>query len=100
MEATPRDGQVRVRLSKENGAAVVEIKDTGHGMSEAFIRERLFRPFESTKPAGMGVGVFESREYVHELGGQLEVSSDTSSGTTFHMTLPLYNQNHAVGKAA
>lgn len=100
IEATPRDGQVRVRLTREKGAAIVEIKDTGHGMSETFIRERLFKPFESTKSAGMGVGVFESREYVHELGGQLEVSSDPSSGTTFRMTLPLHNQKHAVEKAA
>lgn len=100
MEAIPRDGQVRVCLTKGNDAAVVEIKDTGHGMSEAFIRERLFKPFESTKSAGMGVGVFESREYVNELGGQLEVSSEPSIGTTFRMTLPLYTQNHAIEKAA
>ncbi|PWB59898.1 MAG: PEP-CTERM system histidine kinase PrsK [Nitrosomonadales bacterium] len=100
IEATPRGGQVRVRLTREKAAAVVEVKDTGHGMSDAFIRERLFKPFESTKSAGMGVGVFESREYVHELGGQLEVASNPSSGTTFRMTLPLYNQSHAVEKAA
>src|SRR6185312_1611094 len=53
IEATARTGQVRVRLKKEESFAVVEIKDTGHGMSEEFIRERLFRPFESTKSAGM-----------------------------------------------
>ncbi|MFN3397876.1 MAG: ATP-binding protein [Sulfurimicrobium sp.] len=100
VEAVPRDGQVRVCLSRASDAAIIEIKDTGHGMSEAFIRERLFKPFESTKSAGMGVGVFESREYVHELGGQLEVSSEPSIGTTFRMSLPLYNQNHAIEKAA
>jgi putative PEP-CTERM system histidine kinase len=100
VEATPRDGQVRVRLSREHDSAIIEVMDTGHGMSEAFIRERLFRPFESTKSAGMGVGVFESREYVHELGGQLEVGSKPSSGTTFRMTLPLYTQHHAAEKAA
>jgi signal transduction histidine kinase len=87
-------------LTSDKGAAIVEIKDTGHGMSKTFIRERLFKPFESTKSAGMGVGVFESREYVHELGGQLEVTSDPSSGTTFRMTLPLHNQNHAVERSA
>ncbi|MFA7318817.1 MAG: XrtA/PEP-CTERM system histidine kinase PrsK, partial [Sulfuricella sp.] len=100
IEATPRDGQVRVCLTRDNGTAIIEIRDTGRGMNEAFIRERLFKPFESTKSAGMGVGVFESREYVHELGGQLQVRSDPSSGTTFRMTLPLHNQNHAVENAA
>ena len=100
IEATPRDGQVRVSLSTEKNNAVVEVKDTGQGMSEAFIRERLFKPFESTKSAGMGVGVFESREYVHELGGQLEVSSNPSGGTIFRMILPLHNHNYAEETAA
>ena len=43
---------------------MVEIADNGDGMSEEFIRERLFKPFDSTKSAGMGIGVFESREYI------------------------------------
>jgi signal transduction histidine kinase len=59
-------------------------------MSEEFIRERLFKPFESTKSAGMGIGVFESREYMRELGGTLEVSSTPGAGTTFQVTLPLH----------
>lgn len=59
-------------------------------MSEKFIREKLFKPFESTKSAGMGIGVFESREYVSELGGEVEVSSSASNGTIFRIILPLY----------
>jgi signal transduction histidine kinase len=61
-------------------------------MSEEFIRERLFKPFESTKSAGMGIGVFESREYINELGGRLEVTSKPSLGTTFRVLLPLYQE--------
>ncbi len=89
IEATTADGRVSVRLLKKGGAAVIEIKDTGHGMSEKFINERLFKPFESTKPAGMGIGVFESREYIHELGGKLEVVSEEMVGTAFHLELQL-----------
>ncbi len=89
IEATPADGQVNVRLLKKGDAAVIEIKDTGHGMSEKFINERLFKPFESTKAAGMGIGVFESREYIHELGGKLEVVSVEMVGTAFHLELQL-----------
>jgi signal transduction histidine kinase len=96
IEATARTGQVRVRLKKEGSFAVVEIKDTGHGMSEEFIRERLFRPFESTKSAGMGIGVFESKEYVSELGGKLEVASSLLNGTVFRVALPLYTELRAV----
>ena len=96
IEATSRDGEVRVRLEGEKGFVIVEIKDTGHGMSEEFIRERLFKPFETTKSAGMGIGVFESREYVAELGGELEVTSSEANGTTFRVILPLHQNDHAV----
>jgi len=96
IEATPRTGNVTVRVAGASfnaGAGVlVEIVDTGEGMSEDFIRERLFKPFESTKSAGMGIGVFESREYIHELGGSLEVSSTPGRGTTFRIVLPLHRQ--------
>ncbi|MBV6321878.1 XrtA/PEP-CTERM system histidine kinase PrsK [Duganella violaceipulchra] len=90
VEATPRNGRVAMRLLRGDAAAVIELSDTGHGMSEQFIRERLFQPFESTKRAGMGIGVFESREYAREIGGRLEVSSVPSRGTTFRLVLPLH----------
>lgn len=92
IEATPRDGKVTIRTAAQEKDVVVEIMDTGHGMSEDFIRDRLFKPFESTKSAGMGIGVFESREYVEELGGRIEVASCPSIGTTFRVILPLHSQ--------
>lgn len=93
IEATPRDGHVLVRVGAAEGrsnAVEVEITDTGEGMTEEFIRERLFKPFDSTKSAGMGIGVFESREYITELGGALEVTSRPAHGTTFKVVLPLH----------
>lgn len=92
VEATPRDGKVAVKLLRAGDAAVIELSDTGHGMTEEFIRDRLFKPFESTKTAGMGIGVFESREYMREVGGQLEVTSVPGRGTTFRVTLPLQKE--------
>jgi len=100
VEATPKDGKVIIRISKQEAFVVVEIKDTGQGMSEEFIRERLFKPFESTKSAGMGIGMFESREYIHELGGQIEVSSRQTIGTTFRVILPFHNHVNDVKDAA
>ncbi|MFZ4875760.1 XrtA/PEP-CTERM system histidine kinase PrsK [Janthinobacterium sp. Mn2066] len=96
IEATPSDGKVAVRLRQESGTAVVELADTGLGMSEQFIRERLFKPFDTTKTAGMGIGVFESREYIEEVGGRLEVASVPAVGTTFRVILPLHaaEDNH------
>lgn len=92
VEATPRDGRVTVRLIEWHAEAIIECTDTGCGMSEEFIRERLFKPFESTKSAGMGIGVFESREYIQELGGRIEVSSRPDAGTTFRIILPVQRQ--------
>jgi putative PEP-CTERM system histidine kinase len=90
IEATAQDGRVLVRLLREQQTAVVELNDSGQGMSAAFMRERLFKPFESTKSAGMGIGVFESREYIREVGGELEVISEPAVGTTFRVILPLH----------
>ena len=92
IEATPKDGRVGIRLVRQGASVLVEITDTGEGMSEEFIRERLFKPFESTKSAGMGIGVFESREYISELGGRLDVISTPGLGTTFNVTLPLHQR--------
>ncbi len=100
IEATPKEGSVTISLVRAGEAVQVEIADTGEGMSEEFIRERLFKPFESTKSAGMGIGVFESREYINELGGRLEVSSQPSRGTTFKVILPLYQRDALLERAA
>ncbi|MGH8603457.1 MAG: XrtA/PEP-CTERM system histidine kinase PrsK, partial [Gammaproteobacteria bacterium] len=67
-EATPEHGQLTVRLKRHGEMARIEIEDTGCGMDAAFIRDRLFAPFDTTKGnAGMGIGVFESREIVRSL---------------------------------
>lgn len=89
-DATPAEGSVTVRLHTEDKQAIVEIHDTGEGMDETFIRERLFRPFDSTKGlTGMGIGAYECREFVHSIGGQVRVSSTPGVGTVFTMLLPL-----------
>jgi putative PEP-CTERM system histidine kinase len=88
-DATSEDGRVTVRLQQLNGHAVVEVEDTGCGMDEAFIRARLFRPFQTTKgDSGMGIGVYEAREFVRSLGGDIEVESNLGKGTIFRIRLP------------
>lgn len=89
-EATPEHGQLTVRLKRHGEMARIEIEDTGCGMDAAFIRYRLFTPFDTTKGnAGMGIGVFESREIVRRLGGEIQVASRPNLGTTFRIMLPL-----------
>ncbi len=88
-EATPSTGTIEVRVRAEDQSAIIEVEDSGVGMSEDFIRTRLFKPFESTKQNGMGIGIYESREYIRELGGQLDVRSRETEGTRFSIALPL-----------
>lgn len=87
-DATPADGMVEVRLKFEQDHAVIDVKDSGCGMDAEFMSNQLFRPFRSTKGAGMGIGVFESREFVRELGGDIEVASQPGRGTTFRIRVP------------
>jgi signal transduction histidine kinase len=68
---------------------VIEVADSGCGMSEAFVRERLFRPFQTTKGNGMGIGVFEVAQYAKDLGGRVEVDSRPGAGTRFRLMFPL-----------
>ena len=90
LDATPEDGRVWVSLGKRGDRAVVEVGDTGQGMYQEFIRERLFKPFQSTKQAGMGIGAYESAQYISELGGELQVESQENMGTRVTMILPLF----------
>jgi putative PEP-CTERM system histidine kinase len=89
IEATPYTGRVDVKLARQDEWAVITVADTGAGMDDNFIRERLFRPFASTKGTGMGIGAYESRAYIQELGGNIQVTSQPGQGTLFTLSLPL-----------
>lgn len=89
LDATPADGRVWIAVGRDAGMAQVEVGDSGHGMPAGFVRERLFKPFQTTKPAGMGIGAYESRQYVRELGGDIGVESVENVGTRFRVRLPL-----------
>jgi signal transduction histidine kinase len=82
----------------------VEVADTGTGMSTKFVRERLFKPFQSTKPTGMGIGAYESSRYIGELGGRILVDSRPNAGTRIKVFLPRVAAHRdapqAVGTAA
>ena len=95
LEATEKSGRVWIRLTRQGTQALVEVGDTGHGMSPEFVRERLFKPFQTTKPTGMGIGAYESFQYVHELGGKLSVDSAVDVGTQVSLLLPLFEAGNS-----
>ncbi|HST35354.1 MAG TPA: ATP-binding protein, partial [Allosphingosinicella sp.] len=79
---------VELRLFESGGDVAVEIIDRGPGMSAAFVRDRLFQPFVSTKEHGFGIGAYEARALILAMGGRLDVESGEGEGTRFTLYLP------------
>lgn len=90
LDATPIEGTVLLRLQRMGSHAQVEVEDTGCGMTQEFIDQRLFKPFQTTKTAGMGIGAYESFQYLQELGGKINVVSAPGRGTQVCILLPLF----------
>lgn len=88
-QATNDNGTIEVKLISRGSTIVIEIKDSGIGMDADFIRQRLFKPFDTTKGnAGMGIGMYESREFIRRLGGEVHVNSEPGKGTTISLHIP------------
>ena len=91
-QATGGHGSISISLSLEAGAVpmcVVEIADDGQGMDADFIRNRLFKPFDTTRGnAGMGIGMYESREFIRQLQGEIRVQSEPGKGTVVALYIP------------
>ena len=93
LDATPKNGEVSIATKQALGNIYVFIQDSGCGMSEDFINNSLFKPFESTKGlTGMGIGVYETREYIVSQGGEITVESKVGVGTVFRVKYPLVNE--------
>ena len=86
-------GRIHVRTEQVGGSAVLTVADNGCGMSEAFLKDCLFRPFQSTKKEGLGIGMFQSRMIVEAHGGNIRVESEAGKGSTFRVSLPVKNCN-------
>ena len=88
VEACSASVPITIRADCDGASAVISISDQGVGMDSDFVRNRLFQPFSSSKPAGFGIGAFEARSLVLAMGGKLGVDSSPGKGTTFTITLP------------
>jgi signal transduction histidine kinase len=88
-DAVNNAGEIRVTTLQQNGAVVLTVSDTGCGMSADFMRRSLFKPFQTTKKNGLGIGMFHSKAIVEAHDGRMEVESRPGHGTTFRVFLPL-----------
>ena len=87
-DALEGNGRIRVQTNHHDGRVVLSIADNGCGMSPAFLRDSLFRPFHSTKKKGLGIGMFQSRMIVEAHRGSIQAESETGKGSTFRISLP------------
>lgn len=91
LEAAGPSGLVRVRTSAEGRVrrwSAVDVEDDGPGMTAEFVRDSLFRPFRSTKPEGVGLGLYTARRILSAHGGKVTVTSRPGEGTTVRVLLP------------
>lgn len=92
-EATEQQGYVKIELSRSDNQVIISVKDNGYGMDKIFVKQQLFKPFQSTKGlTGMGIGVYQCRQYLRQAGGDMQVESEPGKGSTFTLSLPLHQQ--------
>ena len=93
-EAIGGAGEIRIETLQENSWAVLSVADNGCGMDRDFLERSLFRPFQTTKKKGIGIGMFQSKMIVEAHRGRIEVESEPGKGTTFRVRLPVQTHAH------
>ncbi len=97
-QAMPDGGAITIETASEDDAVRVSVSDAGVGISDAD-RERILRPFISTKPGGNGLGLSITQRIIHEHGGKLTLTSEIGRGTTVTITLPRGADSDSAGQA-
>ncbi len=97
LESMPGGGALHVSTRQEDENAVIAVSDTGKGMTEEFMRERLFHPFATTKKKGIGLGLYSCRDIIEQHGGRIDVASKVDVGTEFRIVLPLKGDGPRTG---
>jgi PAS domain S-box-containing protein len=95
-------GQICVKGEKAGEYVEVSVRDTGRGISQAEM-EHLFDPYlrkvnEGQELGGLGIGLTLSKMFVELHGGKIEVESEVGKGSTFHFTVPVYQQANLIKK--
>ena len=88
-DAVSLAGEIRIETTQSNGWVILTVSDNGCGMAPEFLSRSLFRPFQTTKKNGLGIGLFQSKMIVEAHKGRVQVESQPGKGTTFRIILPL-----------
>ncbi len=88
-DALGNSGDITVTSSRQEDCALISVTDNGCGMSAEFLARSLFRPFQTTKQKGLGIGMFQSKMIVEAHAGRIDVQSELGRGTTFKVFLPI-----------
>ena len=89
LEASADGAAVKIDASAGKNTLQIAVLDQGSGMTQQFVNEELFRPLKSTKRGGFGIGGYQVRELMRDLGGDVVVESTVGEGTCVTLSLPL-----------
>lgn len=89
IEAISDKGMIKITTSVDSDYACISVSDTGCGMSQDFIRYKLFQPFNTTKSKGLGIGLYQCKMIISAYGGIIDVASKLEHGSTFTVKLPI-----------
>ena len=88
-DAVDNCGEIRIETGQRDGWVTLSITDDGCGMSPEFVSRSLFKPFQTTKKKGLGIGMFHIKMIINAHQGRIEVESEQGKGTTFRVLLPM-----------
>jgi signal transduction histidine kinase len=92
IDASARNGKIKIKVGIENDMGFIMVSDNGIGMSKEFIETKLFKPFQTTKKKGLGVGLYQCKAIVEAHSGKMRVKSTEGEGTDFFVYLPVHTR--------
>ena len=93
-QAMGKGGSITINIGQADGFGTISVADTGPGIPPE-MRDRLFKPFATSKKEGSGIGLALVKRFVDNFGGSVSVESEPAAGAIFHLKLPLARANEA-----
>jgi len=88
-ESMKDKGKIWISTLSENREIIVEVKDDGPGMSKEFLNNKLFKPFQTTKKKGLGIGLYQCKIIITAHDGKIVAKSEEGKGARFRIYLPV-----------